>query len=77
MNEEVEKWGHEDDPGHIMNAITDLQNNIVSQREAKADLERQLADIAQQIDDDLQAVSELSERLQAAIASKTHKAVGG
>lgn len=64
-------------PQSLMNQITETQADLVELRNRRGDLEQQLAGINAAIDDDVTALAELQEKLNAAISSATHKAVGG
>lgn len=68
---------HLSDAKLIMDDITDTQADIMQLRDARATLEANLADLNQQIDDDVIKLAALQEELNRAIASATHKAVGG
>lgn len=61
----------------VVQQITDKQADIRQLREVRSELEANIADIDRLIDETLVALSELQEKMNAAIASGTHKAVGG
>lgn len=64
-------------PQFLVNQIAERQENIVALRNRRSELEEQLAEVNQDIDDDLTVVAELQDKLQAAISSATHRAVEG
>jgi len=68
---------HTNPPAEIMQQISETQDNIVRLRDARQTIELNLADLNMQIDADVTVLAELQERLNAAIAAATHKAVGG
>jgi len=73
----TEQHHNQSDAGQLMQAILDTQANISRQTEAKAQLERQLAEINEQIANDITVVNELREALDKAIAQATNRAVEG
>lgn len=65
------------DPAELMQAILDTQANIKRQTQAKEQLEVSLADINEQIAQDIASVGHLKQELDEAIARATNKAVEG